>query len=126
MPTLKGTEASLSYVQCFLYLVSSSVNVSIFILQGWIPSGQTSYIWGRSFEVAYLCCSMNFTCITGLCLQQLLLGLISISSILSMCNIWTSSIRKTYLSSIYLLIQSFTYNNMASWIFILFGDYNPI
>ena len=28
--TLKGTEASLSYVQCFLYLVSSSVNVSIF------------------------------------------------------------------------------------------------
>ena len=26
--TLKGTEASLSYVQCFLYLVSSSVNVS--------------------------------------------------------------------------------------------------
>ena len=30
MPTLKGTEMSLSYMQCFLYLVSSSVNVSIF------------------------------------------------------------------------------------------------
>ena len=30
VPTLKGTEASLSYEQCFLYLVSSSVNVSIF------------------------------------------------------------------------------------------------
>ena len=30
MPTLKGTEVSLSYVQCFLYIVSSSVNVSIF------------------------------------------------------------------------------------------------
>ena len=30
MPTLKGTEASLSYVQCFLYLESSSINVSIF------------------------------------------------------------------------------------------------
>ena len=30
VPTLKGTEASLSYVQCFLYLVSSSINVSIF------------------------------------------------------------------------------------------------
>ena len=30
MPTLKGTEASLSYIQCFLYLVSSSINVSIF------------------------------------------------------------------------------------------------
>ena len=30
MPTLKGIEASLSYVQCFLSLVSSSINVSIF------------------------------------------------------------------------------------------------
>ena len=30
VPTLKGTEASLSCVQCFLYLVSSSINVSIF------------------------------------------------------------------------------------------------
>ena len=30
MPTLKGTEASLSYVQCFLYLISSSINVFIF------------------------------------------------------------------------------------------------
>ena len=30
VPTLKGTEASLSYVQCFLYPVSSSINVSIF------------------------------------------------------------------------------------------------
>ena len=29
VPTLKGTEVSLSYVQCFLYLVSS-INVSIF------------------------------------------------------------------------------------------------
>ena len=30
VPTLKGTEASLSHVQCFLYLVSSSINVSIY------------------------------------------------------------------------------------------------
>ena len=30
VPTLKGTEMSLSYVQCFLYLESSSRNVSIF------------------------------------------------------------------------------------------------
>ena len=30
VPTLKGTETSLSYVQCFLYLVSSSINVFIF------------------------------------------------------------------------------------------------
>ena len=28
VPTLEGTEPSLSYVQCFLYLVSSSINVS--------------------------------------------------------------------------------------------------
>ena len=28
--TLEGTEASLSFVQCFLYLVSSSINVSVF------------------------------------------------------------------------------------------------
>ena len=47
IPTLKGTEALLSYVQCFLYLVSSSVNASIFHiiwLHGWVPSGQTSYL----------------------------------------------------------------------------------
>ena len=30
VPTLKGTEVLLSYVQCFLYLVTSSINVSIF------------------------------------------------------------------------------------------------
>ena len=44
MPTLKGTEASFSYVQCFLYLVSSSINVSIFHTTWMISSGQTSYI----------------------------------------------------------------------------------
>ena len=32
MLTLKGTKASLSYVQGFLYLVSSSINVSIFYI----------------------------------------------------------------------------------------------
>ena len=41
VPTLKGTEVSLSYVQCFLYLVSmysvSSVNISIFhIMAGYL------------------------------------------------------------------------------------------
>ena len=30
VPTLKGTEASLFYVQCFLYFIASSINVSIF------------------------------------------------------------------------------------------------
>ena len=37
VPTLKGTEASLSYVQCFLYLVSPSVNVSIFHIR-WLDT----------------------------------------------------------------------------------------
>ena len=39
MPTLKGTEASLSYVQCFLYLESSSINVSIFHIAWLVYSG---------------------------------------------------------------------------------------
>ena len=43
MPPLKGTEESLSCVQCFLYLVSSSINVSIFHSIGRDTSGQTSY-----------------------------------------------------------------------------------
>ena len=42
VPTLKGTGASLSYVQCFLYLVFSSINISIF--HSTQLSGQTSYI----------------------------------------------------------------------------------
>ena len=43
VPTLKGSKASLSYVQCFLYLVSSLINVSIFH-SAWLDiSGQTSY-----------------------------------------------------------------------------------
>ena len=32
VPTLKGAEASLSCVQCFLYLVSSSINACIFYI----------------------------------------------------------------------------------------------
>ena len=32
MPTLKGTEVSLFYAQCFLNCVSPSINVFIFIL----------------------------------------------------------------------------------------------
>ena len=43
MPTLKGTEMSLSYIQCFLCLVSSSINASFFIKNAWISSGKTSY-----------------------------------------------------------------------------------
>ena len=43
MPTLKGTEMSLSYVQCFLYLVSSSINVSIFHIS-WLVTFWTDLI----------------------------------------------------------------------------------
>ena len=50
MTISKGTEALLSYEQCFLYFVSSvrykiQETLSLFfILRDWIPSGQTSYI----------------------------------------------------------------------------------
>ena len=48
MPTLKGTEASLSYVQCFLYLVSSSTNVSIFHI-AWLDTFWTDLMY-RGWE----------------------------------------------------------------------------
>ena len=41
----KGTEASLSYVQCFFCILYLLQYMSLFfILNGWIPSGQASYI----------------------------------------------------------------------------------
>ena len=43
LATLKGTEASLSYVQCFFYLVSSSINISILYIT-WLDTSWTSYI----------------------------------------------------------------------------------
>ena len=45
-----GNEASLSYVQRFLYLVSSSVNISSFRLHDWIPTGQISYVLAVGIE----------------------------------------------------------------------------
>ena len=50
VPTLKGTKASLSYVQWFLYHVSFSINASIFILHSWIHSGKTSYVCFYKFK----------------------------------------------------------------------------
>ena len=44
VPTLKVTEASLSYVQCTLYLVSSSINVSIFHIS-WLDTFWTDLIY---------------------------------------------------------------------------------
>ena len=43
VPALRGTEASLSFVQCFLYLVSSSVNVSI-CHSLWLHNFWTDYV----------------------------------------------------------------------------------
>ena len=42
MPTLKGTEASLSCVQCFLYLVPFKINVSTFH-STWLDTSKTFY-----------------------------------------------------------------------------------
>ena len=43
MPSLKGTEASLSCAQCFLYLVSSTINVSIFHIT-WLDTLWTDFM----------------------------------------------------------------------------------
>ena len=43
-PALKGTEASLSCVQYFLYLVSSSINVSIFHIT-WLDTSWTNLVY---------------------------------------------------------------------------------
>ena len=54
--TLKGTEASLSYVQYFLYLASFSINVSIFHVT-WLDTSWTDLIYGSWFLIhsATLC-----------------------------------------------------------------------
>ena len=44
VPTLKGTRASLSYVQCFLHLESPSVNVSIF-QSTWLDTFWTDLVY---------------------------------------------------------------------------------
>ena len=44
VPTLKETEASLSYIQCFLHLLSSSINVSIFHIT-WTDTFWTDLIY---------------------------------------------------------------------------------
>ena len=43
VPTLKGTEVSLSYIQYFLYLVSSLINVSLFHI-AWLDTFWTDFI----------------------------------------------------------------------------------
>ena len=43
VPPLKGTQVSLSYAQCFLYLISSSINVSVFHIM-WLETFWTDLI----------------------------------------------------------------------------------
>ena len=70
-PTLKGTEASLSYVQCFSYLVSSSLSVSICHINGWILSGKLfislknpDFYWGVLQVIRW--CSAVISFVTSL------------------------------------------------------------
>ena len=69
VPTLKGIEASLSHVQCFLYLVSSSRNVSIFHIT-WPDTFWTGLVYlciyylllnSRPCILIYVCVSRYFT-----------------------------------------------------------------
>ena len=53
VPTLKGTEVSLSCVQCFFYLVSSSVHVSIFHII-WLDTFWTDLIYPQNLYVEVL------------------------------------------------------------------------
>ena len=53
VPTLKGTKASLSYVQRFLCLVSSSINVSPF-LRTWLDTLWTDLIHEREMVIHFL------------------------------------------------------------------------
>ena len=53
VPTLKGMEASLSYIQRFLYLVSSSINVSIFHIT-WLDTLWTGILYMYTHTHIYI------------------------------------------------------------------------
>ena len=97
VPTLKVTEVSLLYVQCFLYLIFSSINVSIFWLHGWILSGQTLYIWRMKFLEAK---NFKVNCFENL------IGISKLfSKILYTQCFWGISLKyKEFYSPIYLII----------------------
>ena len=52
--TLKGTEVSLSYIQCFLYLVCYSINVSIFHIT-WLDAFWTDYMYAYIHTYTHIC-----------------------------------------------------------------------
>ena len=60
VPTLKGTEVSLSYVQCFLYLLSSSIHVSIFHII-WLDTFWTNLASPDKRQVTILSCNSEKT-----------------------------------------------------------------
>ena len=70
VPNLKETEASLPYVQCFLHLVSSLINVSIFHI-AWLDTFWTTIIYlkdsgnikqkNMDFEYKQYCYCFNHT-----------------------------------------------------------------
>ena len=53
VPTLKGTEASLSYVQCFFYLGSCSINASIFHITR-LDNFQTDLVYSKHVYKLYM------------------------------------------------------------------------
>ena len=52
VPNLKETEASLSYVQCFLYLVSSSISVCSFHIT-WLDTFWKDLLYFQHFKLWY-------------------------------------------------------------------------
>ena len=74
MPILKGPEASLSYVQCFLYLISSSINACIFHIK-WLDTFWTKLIY--SIMKYYSASKNNKICIhatTEMSLEDIMLS----------------------------------------------------
>ena len=51
VPTLEGTEPSLAYVQCFWYLVSSSINVSYIFHITWLDTFWTALVYEQMYYV---------------------------------------------------------------------------
>ena len=65
VPTLKGSEASLSYAQCFLYLVSSSIHVSIFHVT-WLDTFWTDLVLQRTLP-RYLSSEITYKRTVSIC-----------------------------------------------------------
>ena len=78
VPTLKGTEASLSYVQCFLSLGSSSINVSVFHIT-----------WLDTFWKVHMCVCVCLCLCVCIYLTTRWGGLPFSNSIISICKIFS-------------------------------------